>query len=74
MTLIPCVLFIFSFVCWTECEVFYRTFDTLFLIHLLSEFTFVHVNFYNLCVSPNMFLDLCVIYMYIYKHIRTLLI
>lgn len=74
MTLITNFLFVFSFVCWTECEVFYGAFDTLFLIHVLSEFTFVHVHFYNLCVSSNMFLGLCVIYMYIYKHIRTLLI
>ena len=64
----------FSFVCWTECEVFYGAYDTLFLIHVLLEFTFVHVNFYYLCVSSNMFLDLRVIYMYIYKHIRTLII
>lgn len=72
MTLIISFLSIFSFVCWTECEVFYGAFDTLFLIHVLSEFNFVHVNFYNLCVSSNMFLDLCVIYLYIYKYIRTL--
>jgi hypothetical protein len=74
MALITSFLFMFCFVCWTEYEVFYGAFDTLFLIHVLSDFTFVHINFYNLCVSSIMFLDLCVIYMYIYKHIRTLLI